>query len=182
MTSAPFSFTFDWRPGEHAHVTSILVDEQFSSGIWRVFKWSVVLVLVLSVAMTMATAAAGDLTSTLQLGPLTLIVAGLIWKFPILTGRLQAWRVQRSDPNVGHPISHTFDDSGLHIGMRTVNAEIKWAGMNKVRETPEMFLFYYSRRMAYFFPKRAVDSPDAASDLADWIRNRLPPDVPYITD
>ena len=98
--TAPFSFTFDWRPGEHAHVTGLLIREQFSSGVWRLLKWTLVLVLVLSAAMTMATAAAGDLTSTLQLGPLTLIVSGLAWKFPILSGRVQAWRVQRSDPNV----------------------------------------------------------------------------------
>ncbi len=180
--TAPFSFTFDWRPGEHAHVTGLLIREQFSSGVWRLLKWTLVLVLVLSAAMTMATAAAGDLTSTLQLGPLTLIVSGLAWKFPILSGRVQAWRVQRSDPNVAHPISHTFDDAGLHIDMRTLNAELKWAGMDRVRETPAMFLFYYSRRMAYFLPKRAVDPSDAAARLADWIRTRLPPEVHYITD
>ncbi len=87
-----------------------------------------VLVLILSTTLTIAVAAAGDLTSTAQLGPLTLLVSGLTWKLPILTGRLQAWRVQRSDPNVAHPITHTFDDSGLHISMRTVNTELKWAG------------------------------------------------------
>ena len=32
-------------------------------------------------------------------------------------------------------MSGTLDDSGLHIGMRTLNAELTWAGMNRVRET-----------------------------------------------
>ena len=112
MSATPLSFTFTWRPDEHARVTSLLVREQFSSGLWRVLKWSVVLVLILSAALTIAAAAAGDLNSTMQLGPLTLVVSGLTWKLPILTGRLQAWRVGRSDPNVAHPITHTLDDSG----------------------------------------------------------------------
>ena len=72
MSATPISFTFDWRPGEHARVTSLLIREQFSSGLWRILKWAVVLVLVLSATLTMAVAAAGDLDSTLQLGPLTL--------------------------------------------------------------------------------------------------------------
>ena len=145
-------------------------------------KWAVVLVLVLSATLAVAVAAVGDLTSTVQLGPLTLLVSGLTltWKLPILTGRLQAWRARRSDPNVTHPITYTLDDSGLHIGTRTLNAELKWAGMNRVRETSDMFLFYYSRRTAYFLPKRVVGPGDSTS-LADWIRTRLPPDVAYIT-
>ena len=152
-----------------------------SSGLWRILKWTVVLVLILSATLTIATAAVGDLSSTVQLGPLTLVVAGLTWKLPILTGRLQAWRVRRSDPNVAHPITHTLDDSGLHIGMRTLNAELKWAGMNRVHETPDMFLFYYSRRTAYFLPKRVVGPAADSAGLADWIRTRLPSDVAYIT-
>ena len=180
MSASPFSFTFDWRADEHARVTSLLIREQFSSGLWRIIKWAVVLILVLSAALTLATAAAGDVRSTMQLGPLTLVVAGLTWKLPILTGRLHAWRIRRNDPNVGHPITHTFDDSGLHIGMRTLNAELKWAGMNRVRETPDMFLFYYSRRTAYFLPKRVVGDAEDATGLANWIRTRVPPDVAYV--
>ena len=157
------------------------IREQFSSGLWRILKWAVVLVLVVSAALTIAAAAVGDLNSTVRLGPLTLVVAGLNWKMPILSGRLQAWRVSRSDPNVARPITHTLDDSGLHIRMRTLNAELKWAGMNRVRETPEMFLFYYSRRTAYFLPKRVVGSAADTAGLADWIRTRLPPEVAYIT-
>ena len=180
MTTPAFSFTFDWQAGEHARATSLLIRERFSSGIWRILKWVVVLVLAVSATLTIVVAATGDLTSTAQLGPLTLLVSGLTWKFPILTGRLQAWRIKRSDPNVAHPITHTFDDSGLHIGMRTINTELKWEGMNKVRETPEMFLFYYSRRTAYFLPKRVVRRADGSADLAEWIRSRLPAGVAYI--
>jgi hypothetical protein len=65
--------------------------------------------------------------------------------------------------------------------MRTLNAELKWAGMNRIRETPDMFLFYYSRRTAYFLPKRVVGPAADSAGLAEWIRTRLPSDVAYIT-
>ncbi len=71
MIAAPISFTFDWDPGEHARVTSLLIREQFSSGLWRILKWAVVLVLVVSAALTIAAAAVGDLNSTVRLGPHT---------------------------------------------------------------------------------------------------------------
>ena len=136
--------------------------------------------LVFAAVVTAATAIGGDLTSTLELGSLVIIVAVLTSKFPEITGWLQAWRVGRSDPNVGHPFVHTFGPDGLRIGMHTVNAELKWAGMHKVREPADMFLFYYSKRMAYYLPKRVVEPPEVAAQLSQWIRDHLPPSVPYV--
>jgi hypothetical protein len=51
--------------------------------------------------------------------------------------------------------------------------------MHKVRETPDMFMFYYSQRFAYYLPKRALDSGDEADRLRTWIREQLPPAVRY---
>ena len=180
MTIEDRSFTFDWRPKEHARVTSLLLSEQVARGIGRVLKWAIAAFLVFAAVVTAATAISGDLTSTLQLGPLVIIVAVLTSKFPEITGRLQAWRVGRSDPNVGHPIVHAFGPLGLRVGMRTVDAELKWSGMHKVRETSDMFLFYYSKRLAYYLPKRVVETPEVAAELRGWIRGHLPPAVPYV--
>jgi hypothetical protein len=180
MTIEDCAFRFDWRLKEHARVTSLLLTEQVNRGIGRIFKWSIAVFLVLASVVTAATAIAGDLASTLQLGPLVIVVAVLTSKFPEITGWLQAWRVGRSDPNVGHEFVHTFGPAGLRIGMHTVDAELKWAGMHEVRETADMFLFYYSERLAYYLPKRVVAPPEVATELPQWIRARLPPSVPYI--
>ncbi len=180
MTTDLRSYTFDWRRDEHARVTSLLFREQLRSGIWRLGKWIIALVVILGAMLCVATAMLGDLASTLRLAPLLVIVGGLTLAFPALIGRLQAWRVQRNDPNVGHPFTHMLDHSGLHVGMRTVNAELKWSGMYMVRETPDMFLFYYNRRTAYFLPKRALGSLEESAGLAQWIRTQLPSSVPYV--
>jgi hypothetical protein len=180
MTIEDRSFTFDWRPKDHARVTSLLLSEQVARGIGRILKVAIAVFLVFAAVVTAATAISGDLTSTLQLGPLVIIVAVLTSKFPEITGRIQAWRVGRSDPNVDHPMVHTFGPAGLRVGMHTVDAELKWAGMHKVRETSDMFLFYYSERLAYYLPKRAVEGPEVAAELREWIRGHLPPAVPYV--
>jgi hypothetical protein len=180
MTIEDRSFTFDWRRKEHARVTSLLLTEQVERGIGRILKFAIAAFLVFAAVVTAAAAISGDMTSTLQLGPLVIIVAVLTSRSPAITGWLQAFRVGRSDPNVGHPLVHTFSPVGLRVGMHTVDTELKWSGMHKVRETPDMFLFYYSKRLAYYLPKRVVEPPEVAAQLPQWIRAHLPPTVPYI--
>ena len=180
MSVADWSFSFDWRPGEHAEVTALLMREQFNSGAWRVLRWTALAVLVLATVIVAVSAAAGDWGSVASLGPLTALVGGLLLKFPFLTARLQAWRVARNDPNVGDPIHHTLTDQGLKIGMRTLDAELRWSGMQAVRETPTMFLFHYSKRMAYYLPKRAVGGGVEIEHLSEWIQRQLPAGTPYL--
>jgi hypothetical protein len=55
---------------------------------------------------------------------------------------------------------------------------LKWSGLHKVRETPDLFMFYYSKRIAYYLPKRVLPSEVEVEDLRDLIRRRLTPSVP----
>ena len=88
----------------------------------------------------------------------------------------------RHDPNVAHPITHTVDASGLGITTRAATVHVKWDGMHKVRETEDMFLFYYTSRYAYFLPKRAVGAGAAEEEFRERIRACLPADTPYQRD
>jgi hypothetical protein len=177
---SPPSYSFDWRSREHASVTAFLVRQQSKDGIWRALRWGIVIFLALAAAVVLASALLGDLASVLQLGPLTALVGGIVYGFPTITGRLQAWRVARTDPNVSSPIIHTLTASGLQIGMKTISAELRWDGMHSVGETPSMFLFYYNKRRAYYLPKRVVGSPQEVSELKDRIMAHLPVCVPFI--
>jgi YcxB-like protein len=173
------SYTFRWTPSDHARVTSLLVREQFSSGVWRVLKWGVVGVVVLAGLVTVASIVMGQGRSVLPLGTLTLVVGSMVAAFGQLTGWIRAWQVRSLDPNVKHPITQTLDDVGVHVLLRTANIDLKWTGIHKVRETADMFLFYYNRRWAYFLPKRCIETVGEVSDLRSWIRERLPATVPY---
>jgi hypothetical protein len=172
--------SFDWRPEEHAEVTALLIGEQSRSGVWRVLRWVLVGLLALALLVAGAAAVDGDWRSAVELGALWILVVALVSWFPTITGRLQAWRVKRSDPNVLDPIKHTIRDTGLHISMRTLDAELRWSGMQSVRETDSMFLFHYTKRFAYYLPKRALPDSEAVAQLSSWIQERLPAEVPFV--
>lgn len=179
-SSVPRTYTFDWRSDEHARVTSLLVREQFGSGVRRAMKWGVVVVLVLGAVVAVATAVAGSLAEALPLTSLVIAVAALVLAFGRLAGLIQAWQLKRHDPNVGHPITHSLDETGFHVRARTTDIDLRWGGLHRVRETPDWFMFYYSSRLAYYLPKRALPDPEEVAELRAWIRTQLPPDVPYV--
>ena len=161
-------------------MTSQLVREQFGSGAWRVVKWVVVGIVTVSGVVTVAALVMGDLRSALALGPLVLVVGALVVGFGPLTGWIRAWQVRRLDPNVRHPITQTLDEAGVHIALHTANIDLKWAGLYQVRETDDVFAFYYNRRSAYFLPKRCLGGSEGITALRTWIRERLPSEVPFI--
>lgn len=177
MNDRPQSYTFDWRRSEHARVSTMLVREQFRTGAWRVMKWVVVAIVVLAWLLSIILALLGDVASGLRLLPLLVAVTALLLVFGWLTGSLRAWQVQRQDPNVQYPLTHTVDASGLHVSMHTAEIELKWAGLHQIRETPDMFLFYYSKTTAYFLPKRAVGGEAEVESLREWLRTVAPSGV-----
>lgn len=173
------TYTFEWRPGEHARVTSLLVREQFGSGVRRVIKWGVVGVLILGAFVAIASALSGASAEALRLGVLVVAVSAMVLGFGRIAGWIQAWQLKRHDPNVGHPITHCLDESGYHVATRTTDIDLRWSGLHKVRETPDWFMVYYSRRLAYYLPKRALTNPQEVAELRAWIRAQLPSDVSY---
>jgi hypothetical protein len=179
-SSEAWTYTFDWRTDEHAGVTSLLVREQFDSGVRRAMKWGVVLVLALGAVVAVATALSGSLAEAMPLGFLVIAVAALVLAFGRLAGWIQAWQLKRHDPNVAHPITHSLDESGFHLSTRTTDIDLKWGGLHKVRETPTLFMFYYSSRLAYYLPKRALPNLEEVAELRTWIRAQLPLEVTYV--
>jgi hypothetical protein len=177
--TAPRAYTFDWRADEHARVTSLLVREQFGTGVRRAMKWGVV-VLLLGAVVAIATAISGSLAEALPLSSLVIAVAALVLAFGRLAGWIQAWQLKRHDPNVAHPITHSLDEAGFHVRARTTDIDLRWDGLHRVRETPDWFMFYYSSRLTYYLPKRALPDPEGVVELRAWVRTQLPSEVPYV--
>ncbi len=149
-------YTFDWRPGEHARVTALLVRDRMRRPLARIFFLSVAVVVALALALSVLAIVGGDPALAFPLLPLALAVAALSLLAPALVGRLQAWQIRRVDPNLSAPIHHRLTPEGVHMELRTTRVELGWDGMAAVRETPDFFLFLYSPRHAYYLPKRAV--------------------------
>lgn len=175
-------FTFSWQASEHAEVVRLLVREQMRSGLWRAAKWLTLLVVAIAWLVVLITIWLGDWRSLNALLPLLLAVTVLLVGFGRITGWLRAIQVRKNDPNVAHPFTYEFGDSGLRLKLHTLSSELRWAGMARIRETADMFLFYYSPRTAYFLPKRAIGPGSEIEALRGWIRLRLPEGVEYVTD
>lgn len=176
------SYTFDWRRPEHARVSALLVREMFGRGGRRAFKWIVIGVWLLAVAMAVTGIAMGDLSIAWQLVPPLVVLTAMLVLFYRITGWLHAWQVGRNDPNVAHRITHTLDASGFHVATHSATVDLRWDRVHKVRETEDMFLVYYIPRYAYFLPKRAVGSAREVEELRGRIRGWLPADTPYVQD
>ena len=176
------AYTFDWRRREHARVAELLVRERFLRGPLRILWWAVWVVVVPAGLIAVAGMTAGDIEMVIPLLPLAIAVAILTLGFSRTTGWLQAWQIGRSDPNIAYPITFRFVDSGLQVSMQTVEAELRWSGVPRVRETADFFLVHYSFKRAYFLPKRAIPAREEVADLADWIRARLPESAEYVKD
>jgi YcxB-like protein len=174
--------TFSWEAAEHAEVVRLLVREQMRRGLWRAVKWLVRGVVALAWLVVALTIWAGDWRSLKTLLPLLLVATVLLIGFGRITGWLRAFQIRKTDPNVGHPFTYEFRDSGLRLTLHTATSELRWGGMARIRETADMFLFYYNPRTAYFLPKRAVGPRSEIEALRGWIRLRLPEGVEYVTD
>jgi hypothetical protein len=173
------TYSFDWQLREHAHVVRLLMQERLGSGIWRVMRWAVVIILALATVLAVASALLGDFGSALRLGPLVILVGGMTFWFETWTGWIRAWQIRRMDPATLHPLSLALEETGLRVITKAAETHLKWEGLHKVRETPDLFMFYYSPRIAYYLPKRAARGHDGIDAVRDLIKERLPSEVPY---
>lgn len=80
---------------------------------------------------------------------------------PLLT-RWGIVRQRRQNPNLAGPMSLTFSDAGVHVESPLGMARMPWASFVRARETPEMLLFHFSKKAAYFVPRRALRETDEA--------------------
>lgn len=142
-------------------------------------KWVVLGVWCTGAVVAIAGVVLGDARVAWRLAPSLVVVGVLLLLFFRMTGWVHAWQVGRDDPNVAHPIVHTFDATGLQVATHSARVHLSWDGVHKVRETENMFLTYYSPRYAYFLPKRVVGSAANVDNLRDRIRAWLPGDTAF---
>ena len=154
--------------------------ERLSAGPAKVLRFFILLVIGLGTVVAIGSLFLGDRDGFARLFPLLVLVSVLSFGFPKLTGWIHAWSVGRSDPAVGYPLTHSWDETGVHISTAVANIELKWTGLHKIRETPDMFMFYYSTRLAYYLPKRAIPQTDEIPAPGEWLRERLPAGTEYV--
>src|SRR5574341_830173 len=169
MTGSSLTFTWTWSAREHARVSTWLLREQFATWYWRLAGWLFLVFLV--GAMVIGVVVTEDRPAALiGLIPWLVLIAFWLAFARWGSGWLQAWSARRLDPNLAHPFEHVLAEDGLHVHTHTANTDLKWAGLYKVTELPDLFLFYYNKRCAYYLPKRVIPSPNELQAVREFIR------------
>jgi hypothetical protein len=104
------------------------------------------------------------------LGLVALFLLTLQW----LTPRIQRWQLRRA-----------YAETPNFVGLRSTSSrrgpsspeggdhQVRWDGFVEAAETDEFFLFFYSKRCAYYVPKRAVGKGIYQSALRGLLRAKL---------
>lgn len=83
-------------------------------------------------------------------------------------------RQLEDDPSTQHERTYTLDSAGFRIDGESFHVELNWARLIVVRETNE-FLLFFTRKSAYYLPKRAIQWPERLESIRDLL-------VEYIGD
>mgnify|MGYP001549400506 FL=1 len=70
------------------------------------------------------------------------------------------------DPNTQQERTYTLDEAGFRVDGESFHVELNWAQLIVVRETNE-FLLFFTRKSAYYLPKRAIQWPERLEGIRD---------------
>jgi hypothetical protein len=98
---------------------------------------------------------------------LALLVWLAVWpSVPTLTGYAQARQWEKLNPPGNRDVTITVGEDAFRSASYVGSADVRWAAVKQVVETPEFLLIYVTDRIAHYLPRRAI--PDGA--LPEWRR------------
>ena len=93
-----------------------------------------------------------------------------------LAPRIQRWQLRRAyseTPSLRGPQVYQFTDAGLTIRGGAASTTLGWDSFVKADETREFFLLFYSKRCAYYLPKRVAGDEGERNALRALLRAKL---------
>jgi hypothetical protein len=130
----------------------------------------ILIILVIAIVPAMQGYAVAQVASTVL--PYFLVLGGIVLALPLLQ-RWQLKRLYRHTPTWQQEQTHEFSEVGFRMSNPLSNSLTRWDAFLEVFETREFFLFYISRAMAYFLPKRAITTPEQLRDLRALVETEL---------
>jgi hypothetical protein len=109
------------------------------------------------------------------LWPLAAVALVLLLLQPASTWlmRWQLRRAWRETPSLQGPQVYEFSDSGVTITGGASSIRLGWDSFVDAAETEAFFLLYYSKRFAYYLPKRVVGSEAELHSLRELFARKL---------
>ena len=95
-----------------------------------------------------------------------LVAAGIFAATRPLAMRKAVKHQLEDDPSTQQERAYTLDEAGFRIDGVSFHVELNWAQLIVVRETNE-FLLFFTRKSAYYLPKRAIQWPERLEGIRD---------------
>jgi hypothetical protein len=162
------AFTFRPTPAEHSRVLMFMLRRK--RGFWITMAVLMLVILALAVVPAMQGYSVSEVASTVL--PYLLVLGGIVLALPLVQ-RWQLQRLYRQTPTWQEEQIHEFSEDGFRMKNPLSNTLMRWDAFVEVLETREFFLFFISRSMAYFLPKRAITAPDQLRDLRVLLETEL---------
>lgn len=104
------------------------------------------------------------------------IVAGGLLGMQVIAPFVQRWQVGRAyaeTPGLREPQRYELTTAGLVMAGGAASTTLGWDAILEVTETSEFYLFFYSKRCAYYLPKRVVGGAVDQRSLRTLLRTHL---------
>lgn len=166
--NTPLTFAFRLDPAETVRAGRDLERRKRFAWVTRLFVPAMATLVVLFVV------SGTPFRDLWWLGVLSVVVVVGSALLPLIL-RWQLRRTYAETPNLQGPQVYQFSDGGLSMSAGAGTTTLGWDSFVEVIETKEFFLFYYSKRGAFYLPKHATGDEAQRTALRDLLRAHLGP-------
>jgi hypothetical protein len=85
---------------------------------------------------------------------------------------LSAWQTY-SNPRVREGTRYQLSKNGIEMETSVGSANLAWAAFGRAIETPNLFLLFVTKGMAYAIPKRSLAGEEETASVRELLRNNV---------
>jgi hypothetical protein len=100
------------------------------------------------------------------------LVWAIVLVFVPIAQRVAVSRLYRTTPSLQQEQTHQFSELGFRTTNPLANTDFRWDAIVRMAETRDFFLFYVSKSIAIFLPKRVLQ-PGELHDLRALLKTQL---------
>src|SRR4051812_9721745 len=87
--------------------------------------------------------------------------------------RRQIRRLYEATPSLSGLQRYEFSDEGLAMSNAGAENLLRWSAVVEAAESKDFFLIYFTKKCAYYLPKRAVASEAREAEIREFLRVKL---------
>jgi hypothetical protein len=163
--SESLSFEFVLDPSETVRAGHA-IEERAGGRSWRIWLFWLMIPLAGAIGFR---APARALVGLLLISALILLINLVL---PLLRRR-QIRRFYAGTPALAGAQRYQFSDQGLTLSNASASNTLRWSAFVEAAETPEFFLLYYSKRCAYYLPRRVMGPEVQVDAMRRLLRDQL---------